>query len=64
MARTIDADVDGARRALADLKAAGIDIDAITKQLEEEGVASFAKSFDDLLEGVEGKRQAVEEVVQ
>ncbi len=64
VALTIDTDVDGARRALADLKAAGIDIDAITRQLEEEGVASFAKSFDDLLEGVEGKRQAVEEVVQ
>ncbi len=64
VARTIDTDVAGARQALADLKAAGIDIDAITRQLEEEGVASFAKSFDDLLDGVEGKRQAIEEVVK
>ena len=60
VARTIDTDVDGARRALADLKASGIDIDAMTRQLEEEGVASFAKSFDDLLDGVEGKRKALE----
>lgn len=59
VARTIDTDVAAARQALVELKAAGIDIDAITKQLEEEGVASFAKSFDDLLDGVEGKRKAL-----
>ena len=64
VARTIDTDVAGARQALADLKAAGIDLDAITKQLEEEGVASFATSFDELLDGVEGKRQALEGVAK
>ena len=62
--RTIDAGVDAARAAVAELRAIGIDLAAITQQLEDDGVASFAKSFDDLLDGVEGKRQAVEEVAQ
>ncbi len=56
VARTIDQGVDEARATLATLKEVGIDIDAVTKGLEEEGVASFAKSFDDLLSGVEAKR--------
>ncbi len=55
--RTIDAGVDAARAAVAELRAIGIDLAAITQQLEDEGVASFAKSFDDLLAGVEGKRR-------
>jgi transaldolase len=54
--RTIDEGVDEARATLAALKEAGIDIDAVTQQLEEEGVSSFAKSFDELLAGVEKKR--------
>ena len=57
VARTIDQGVDEARATMATLKEAGIDIDAVTQQLEDEGVASFAKSFDDLLAGVEAKRQ-------
>ena len=32
------------------------DMDAVTAQLEEEGIASFAKSYDALLEGVAAKR--------
>ena len=55
--RTIDAGVDAARAAVAELRAIGIDLAAITQQLEDDGVASFAKSFDDLLAGVEGKRR-------
>lgn len=55
--RTIDEGVDDARATLAALKEAGIDIDAVTQQLENEGVDLFAKSFDDLIAGVEGKRQ-------
>ena len=55
--RTIDADVEGARAAVAELDALGIDLAAITQQLEDEGVASFARSFDDLLAGVEEKRR-------
>jgi len=58
--RTIDEGVDEARATMAALKEAGIDIDAVTQQLEDEGVSLFAKSFDDLLAGVEEKRQALQ----
>jgi transaldolase len=59
--RTIDAGIDEAREAVAALGAIGIDLAAITQQLEDEGVASFAKSFDDLLAGVEAKRRDLAE---
>jgi transaldolase len=54
--RTIDKDLSGAYKTMEDLAAAGIDIDAVTAQLEEEGIASFAKSYDSLLAGVASKR--------
>jgi transaldolase len=56
VARTIDKDLSGAYKTMEDLAAAGIDIDAVTAQLEEEGIASFAKSYDSLLAGVASKR--------
>ncbi len=58
--RTIDSGVNEARATMAALAEVGIDIDAVTRQLEEEGVALFAKSFDDLLAGVEQKRRALQ----
>jgi transaldolase len=42
---TLQQDVDGARRVLDQLAAGGIDLAAITQELEDEGVASFAKSY-------------------
>jgi len=54
--RTVDRDIDKSRQLMADLAAAGIDIDAVTHQLEEEGIASFVKSFESLLDGVEANR--------
>jgi transaldolase len=57
ISRTVDQGVAEAHATLKALKEAGIDIDAATKQLENEGVASFAKSFEDLLAGVEAKRE-------
>jgi len=59
VARTIDADVAGARARMAALAAVGVDIDAVTRQLEEEGIASFIKSFETLLAGVEQKRTSL-----
>ena len=56
VARTIDKNVDAAHAVMADLAKAGIDIDAVTNQLEDEGIAAFAKSFDSLLSGVASKR--------
>jgi transaldolase len=54
--RTVDKDLAGAHKTMEDLAAAGIDIDAVTAQLEDEGIASFAKSYDSLLAGVASKR--------
>ncbi|MCC7024257.1 MAG: transaldolase [Thermomicrobiales bacterium] len=56
VARTIDQNVTEAYRTMDKLAAAGIDVDAVTRQLEEEGIASFAKSYDSLIAGVESKR--------
>ncbi|CAN5786292.1 transaldolase [soil metagenome] len=47
--RTADTDFGAARQVLADLAAVGIDLDDVTDQLEDEGVASFTKAFDELL---------------
>ena len=49
--RTIDADPAAAAGLLDQLTRAGIDFDDVAQTLEEEGVASFAKSFDELLAG-------------
>ena len=55
--RTLDRDVDQARQALRDVEAEGISMDRVTDELITEGVASFAKSFDELLETIESKRK-------
>jgi transaldolase len=55
VARTIDTDAGGARKVLDDLAAVGVDIDDATRVLEDEGVASFSKSFDELLDSLSGK---------
>jgi transaldolase len=49
LARTVDADFAEAHRVLDGIAALGIDLADITSTLEIEGVASFSKSFDDLL---------------
>jgi len=53
---TLEEDVDGARKVLEDLKAAGIDYDDVVETLEREGVEKFAKSFKELFSDVESKR--------
>ena len=63
IARTVDTDVEAARQAVADLEKVGVDLRDVTAQLEEEGIASFAKSFDSLISGVEGKRAALAQTV-
>jgi transaldolase len=53
--RTADADPDAAANALAQLADAGIDMLDVEQTLENEGVASFAKSFDELLQSLTDK---------
>jgi transaldolase len=55
VARTVDADPDGANRTLADARAAGIDLAAVTAELEREGVRSFCDSYHQLLDCIEKK---------
>ena len=57
IARTLDRDLDGARQAIREIEASGISMRQVTDELITEGVASFAKSFDELLETIESKRQ-------
>jgi transaldolase len=53
--RTVDADPDGAGAALARLAEAGIDMADVEQTLEDEGVSSFSKSFDELLQSLTDK---------
>ena len=57
VARTVDADVDEARWVLDAVRAVGVDLDEVASTLESEGVASFEKSFDDLLETLSTKAE-------
>jgi transaldolase len=58
LARTVDADLDSARAVMAALTAVGVDVGDVTQVLEDEGVASFTKSFDELLGSLDTKAQS------
>jgi transaldolase len=51
--RTVDQDVDGARRIIDQVEAAGVSVDAVTAKLESDGVESFSASFDSLISTLE-----------
>jgi transaldolase len=53
---SLEEDVDGARKVLDDLEAAGIDYDDVVQTLEREGVKKFADSFKELFTDIESKR--------
>jgi transaldolase len=55
-APTVEADLGGARSILTALAAAGIDMNRVTKKLEDDGVAAFEKSFDGLYKNLEDKK--------
>jgi transaldolase len=52
VAPTLQRDVEGARRLLDDLTAEGVDLAAVTQELEDEGVAGFAKSYRESIESL------------
>ena len=58
---TVDRDLDEMERDMRRLRDAGIDIDAVTHQLEIEGVKSFADSYQQLLEKTAEKAQRLRE---
>ncbi|MGA9473926.1 MAG: bifunctional transaldolase/phosoglucose isomerase [Terriglobales bacterium] len=62
--QSLTEDVDGARKTMSDLAAAGISMKEVTDKLTADGVKLFADAFDKLLEAVEKntRRPATAEV--
>jgi transaldolase len=64
VATTLETDADEARRRMAELAELGIDLDAITNKVLDEGVASFATSFEGLIASIAEKRQELLDELQ
>lgn len=58
VADTLNQDVEEARRVLAEADRLGLNLTGVTDTLVAEGVASFAKAFDDLLGSIAAKQPA------
>ena len=58
-ANTLEQGLDNVTAILDKLKTAGIDIDAITQQLEDEGIEKFNKPFEKLLQAIEDQKTKV-----
>jgi transaldolase/glucose-6-phosphate isomerase len=54
---TLTRDLDKSKEALAQLEAAGISMDQVTQELEDEGVKAFADAFSQLLTTIDGRRK-------
>jgi transaldolase len=59
VARTVDVDPDSAARVMTQIAEVGVDLDDVSRVLEDQGVASFAKSFDELITALEAKAEAL-----
>lgn len=59
IARTIDADLDAARRHMTALTEVGVDTEEVVELLSEQGVAAFTKSFDELMQALDDKAAAL-----
>ncbi len=55
VARTVDTDLEGADQVIEELADVGIAMEDVAQVLEAEGVASFAKSFDELMQSLSDK---------
>jgi transaldolase/glucose-6-phosphate isomerase len=56
---SISDQMDDAAATLGQLKALGIDLDAVTEKLQQDGVAAFAASFDQLMSALDNKRHTL-----
>jgi len=56
VARTVDRDLDQARSQLSLLADLGVDLEIVTNMLQKDGVAAFAKSFNELMDSIAHKR--------
>jgi transaldolase/glucose-6-phosphate isomerase len=57
VAATLESEMDKAREQLDQLADQGVDLEAITEKLQEDGVASFANAFESLMSSIAGKRE-------
>lgn len=57
LSSSLRAGLDEAKEHISRLATLDIDLDSVTKRLEDEGVGSFMKSFDSLMEGIANKRE-------
>ena len=56
---TLNEDLEAARQTFVRLRETGVDMDAVTHKLQEDGVKLFADAFDRLLASIRSKQQAV-----
>jgi len=54
---TLTRDLDQARDAIEQIEAAGISMDVVTQELEDEGVKAFEEAFTQLLKTIDERRQ-------
>ncbi len=59
VARTLDDDIDDAHSTMVAVAALGIDIGEVAQLLEDQGVASFEKAFDSLIDSLTAKADAL-----
>jgi transaldolase len=57
VAETLTQDWDEAQRQIEKLAELGIDLQAVTQQLQDDGVVAFAKPFDALMQSIAEKRE-------
>jgi len=57
--RTVDVGVDEAQQVIETLGREGVSIDSVTDKLLVDGIASFQKSFDELIAGLQKKTKAL-----
>jgi len=60
VAETLTAHVDDAVKTMEELSNKGIDIDKITKKLEDEGIEKFNQAYDKLLKSINDKKRKKE----
>lgn len=60
-ANTLEKKLGHATKVLEDLKKGGIDIDAITQKLEDEGIDKFNKPYDKLLQAIGNQKKKIKE---
>jgi transaldolase len=61
VARTVDENTEDAKKTWSDLNAAGIDLADVAKTLETEGVSTFVKAYDELLQVLADKYELLRE---